>query len=116
MALKKVEAKGNAGVPACQHWKPTNPGDERSCLTCGADPDDREICSEGDKVKLVVCSLRSKPNAQQLEALKVTREIPRNKIKKIGHHVKKTDSQADLLDRDRLSKDALNKENLNLFS
>ena len=116
MTWKTVKAKGNAGVQACQHWKPKNPGDERSCLTCSADPDDRGIYAEGKTVKAVVCSLRHKPNGKQLEALKVSREIPRGKIQKIGHQVKKVDDQADLLDPKRLSKETLNKENLNLFS
>lgn len=113
MSYKMIESKGKGGIKVCQHYEPQETDKAPSCTNC--QKIDGEIQALHGIVTAVSCKLRNNRTPEQIEALKVARVVPDKKIKKIGHHVNKTDDQADLLNPDRLSAEELKKRNLNLF-
>jgi len=108
-----IKAKGKNGLTPCQHYKPENPEEALSCSNCLNI--DGEIETLNGVVTAVACRLRISRTTEQIEALKVARQIPDKKITKIGHYQKKTDDQVEAFDPDRLSKEELKKSNINLF-
>lgn len=113
MSYKLIEAKGKDGLKVCQHYKPENTEEPPSCGNCK--DVDGEIQTLDGVVTAVACKLRNNRTPEQIEALKVARQIPNKKINRIGHHQKKTEEQGEVFNPDRLSKEELNKANLNLL-
>ena len=113
MSYKLIKSTGKNGLRVCQHYKPIDPEQAPSCANCSEI--DGEVQTLNGIVTGIICKLRATRTPDQIEALQVSREIPRKKITKIGHHHKKNEEQGELLDRGRLSREKLNKENLNLF-
>jgi len=113
MSYKMIESKGKNGIKPCQHYEPRETEKPASCTNC--ESIDGEIQSLDGVVTAVSCKLRNNRTPEQIEALKISREVPHTKIKKIGHRNQETPEQKNAFDPERLSQEKLNKKNLDFF-